>query len=97
MAVNPAYIRVRTTTLLFCAFLTPALFGQTQDACNLVTQSEADALLGGSSKQVPVGKLGCAYSLRSAGLSLSISSVLFCGMSAMPSDASWFTSCPPMS
>ena len=57
---------------LFTFLLAPALFGQTHSACDLVTQGEADALLGGSSRQIAVGTLGCGYSYRAAGVRLSI-------------------------
>ena len=57
--------------------MAPVLFGQTHAACDLVTQAEADALLGGSARQIPVGKLGCGYSLRSAGLNLSITVMIW--------------------
>ena len=72
---------MRTITLLCLTFLAPALFGQTKAACDLVTQAEADALLGGSSRQIPVGKLGCGYSLRASGLNLTIT-VMDLGTSA---------------
>ncbi len=63
---------MRTITLLCFAFFSPALFGQTHAACDLVTQAEADALLGGGTHQIPVGKMGCGYSLRATGGNLTI-------------------------
>lgn len=60
--------------------MAPAAFGQTKAACDLVTQAEADALLGGSTRQIPVGKLGCGYSFRASGLNLSITVMDLAGM-----------------
>ena len=67
-------------TFLYFALLTPAVFGQTKAACDLVTQAEADSLLGGSTRQIPVGKLGCGYSYRASGLNLSITVMDLAGM-----------------
>jgi hypothetical protein len=64
-------MRVRTFTL-YSFLLVPGLFGQTHSACDLVTQGEADGLLGGSTHQIAVGTLGCGYSNRAAGVKLSL-------------------------
>ena len=66
---------------LFSLLLAPVLSGQTHSACDLVTQGEADALLSGASRQVPVGTLGCGYSNRASGARLTIT-VLDLGSSA---------------
>ncbi|HEX3744564.1 MAG TPA: hypothetical protein VHW09_11560 [Bryobacteraceae bacterium] len=71
---------MRKLILLSIVFL-PSLFGQASSTCNLVKQDEADALMGGASRQVAVGNLGCGYSLRTAGLNLSIT-VMDMGTSA---------------
>jgi hypothetical protein len=62
---------VRILTLL-PFFLVPALFGQTNSACSLVTQSEADALLGGASRRISTGATGCGYFVRTIGVRLTI-------------------------
>jgi hypothetical protein len=71
---------VRNLTFL-SVLLAPALFGQTHSACDLVAQGEADAFLGGASRQVAVGTLGCGYSVRATGASLTIT-VMDLGASA---------------
>ncbi len=49
-----------------------ALFGQSRPACELVTQDEANALLGGSANQLSMGAIGCGYSVRALGVRLTI-------------------------
>jgi len=82
MPPDAAYNRVRIFTL-FSFLLAPALFGQTHSACDLVTQGEADALLGGGTRQIAVGTLGCSYSYRATGAKLTVT-VLDLGVSAKP-------------
>ena len=72
LARNAAYIRVRTYIFLPIFLLLPSLFGQGGSICDLVKQGEADALLGGSSKQLPVGNMGCGYSIRATGVRLTL-------------------------
>jgi len=73
---------VRNFTLL-SFLIVPALFGQTHSACDLVKQDEADALLGGSSRQIAVGTLGCSYGNRATGVKLTITTMDL-GTSAKP-------------
>ena len=66
-----AYIDVRTLILL-SILAVPALFGQSRPACDLVTQDEANALLGGSANPLSMGAIGCGYSVRTLGVRLTI-------------------------
>jgi hypothetical protein len=50
----------------------PALFGQSRPACDLVTQDEANALLGGSANKLSMGSVGCGYSVPMLGVRLTI-------------------------
>ncbi len=60
------------TLILLCLLLAPALFGQSRSACDLVTQDEANALLGGSANKLAMGAVGCGYSVRTLGVRLTI-------------------------
>jgi len=71
LLADPAYLDVRTLVLL-PLLLAPALFGQSKSACDLVTQDEANALLGGSANQLSMGAIGCGYSVRTLGARLTI-------------------------
>jgi len=62
---------VRTLILLTLVLL-PTLFGQNRSACDLVTQDEANALLGGSANKLSMGAIGCGYSVRTLGVRLTI-------------------------
>jgi len=52
--------------------LVPTLFGQSRSACDLVTQDEANALLGGTANKLSMGAVGCGYSVRTLGVRLTI-------------------------
>jgi len=58
--------------MLLPLLLAPTLFGQDRSACDLVTQDEANALLGGSANRLSMGALGCGYSVRALGVRLTI-------------------------
>jgi len=58
--------------MLLPLLLAPTLFGQSRSACDLVTQDEANALLGGSANKLSMGALGCGYSVRTLGVRLTI-------------------------
>ena len=71
MPPDSAYIRVRTL-ILIPIFLAPVLFAQSHSACDLVTQDEANALLGGSANRLAMGAVACGYSERTLGVRLTI-------------------------
>ena len=60
------------TLILFTLVLVPTLFGQSRSACDLVTQDEANALLGGTANKLSMGAVGCGYSVRTLGVRLTI-------------------------
>jgi len=60
------------TLVLLPLLLAPAIFGQSRGACDLVTQDEANALLGGSANKLSMGAIGCGYSMRALGVRLTI-------------------------
>lgn len=60
------------TLILLSILAAPALFAQSPSACDLVTQDEANALLGGSANRLAMGALGCGYSVRTLGVRLTI-------------------------
>jgi hypothetical protein len=58
--------------ILLPLLLLPTLFGQSRSACDLVTQDEANALLGGTANKLSMGAIGCGYSVRTLGVRLTI-------------------------